>query len=138
MDPLHRSFSEVTPPTSFPQVDTSSGKGRPSPYHNMQPRRPVPAHHSLRGLLTILFLLLVYVLSAGVHLVGGRDYWCGLENSILVLATIRPPTPIPQEKAEVLGFIAFVMVGHILLAMLLTISKALCGRWWAAWSGTPS
>nr|XP_027226087.1 uncharacterized protein LOC113818129 [Penaeus vannamei] len=120
------------------KVESSSGKGRPSPYHSMNERRPSPAHHSLRGLGTLIFLLLVYVLSAGVHLVGGRDYWCGLENSILVLATIRPPTPIPQEKAEVLGFIAFVMVGHILLALLLAISKALCGRWWAAWSGTPS
>ncbi|XP_047479383.1 uncharacterized protein LOC125032331 [Penaeus chinensis] len=120
------------------KVESSSGKGRPSPYRSMDERRPSPAHHSLRGLVTLIFLLLVYVLSAGVHLVGGRDYWCGLENSILVLVTIRPPTPIPQEKAEVLGFIAFVMVGHILLALLLAISKALCGRWWAAWSGTAS
>ncbi|XP_037801989.1 uncharacterized protein LOC119596733 [Penaeus monodon] len=62
------------------KVESSSSKGRPSPYHSMSERRPVPAHHSLRGLVTLIFLLLAYVLSAGVHLVGGRDYWCGLEN----------------------------------------------------------
>lgn len=37
-----------------------------------------------------------YVLSVGVQVVGGSDYWSGVENAIFILLTVRPPTPFPE------------------------------------------
>ncbi|KAK7081784.1 hypothetical protein SK128_016980 [Halocaridina rubra] len=88
-------------------------------------------HLTPAGLLTIVFILFVYILSAGVQLVGGSDYGLGLENVLLVLATIRPPIPLPEGASNIMGFIGFVTVGHILIALLISISLTMCSRWWS-------
>ncbi|XP_066985249.1 uncharacterized protein [Macrobrachium rosenbergii] len=94
-------------------------------------------HHSPAGLLIVVFILFVYILSAGVQVVGGNDYGLGLENVLLVLATVRPPNPLPEGSSNIMGFIGFVTVGHILVALLVSIAVTLSGRWWTA-AGTTS
>ncbi|XP_045624560.1 uncharacterized protein [Procambarus clarkii] len=121
------------------KISSSGGKLRASPYHSMggPPQEPAPPPQTTPVRLVLLTtVIMVYVLSAGVHVVGGRDYWTGVENAIFVLLTVRPPTPLPQGATTVTSFIAFVMVGHILLALFTFVLKVLCGRWWSLWDRT--
>ncbi|XP_068232544.1 uncharacterized protein [Palaemon carinicauda] len=100
-------------------------------------QRLTQLHHSPGGFLIVVFILFVYILSAGVQVVGGNDYGLGLENVLLVLATVRPPNPLPEGPSNIMGFIGFVTAGHILVALLVSISVTLSGRWWTS-AGTTS
>ncbi|KAK8728378.1 hypothetical protein OTU49_009261 [Cherax quadricarinatus] len=117
------------------KVDSAGGPLRASPYHSMDKpsSMPSPPQPTLARLTLLATIIVVYVASAGVQVMGGRDYWTGVENAIFVLLTLRPPTPLPQGATTVTGFIAYVMVGHILLALFIYVFKVVCGRWWSLW-----
>ncbi|KAG7159247.1 hypothetical protein Hamer_G016647 [Homarus americanus] len=121
---LSSTYSLIVKKCTRKKVDSQGGNTRASPYHSMQSRPPPAPHpYTLPRLVTLASILLVYVLSVGAYMVGGQDYWTGVENAIFVLFTIRPPIPLPQEATKVTTFIAFVMMGHVLLTLSLYTLK---------------